>query len=163
MVTRGVSQPPFSFIFAEAPLILCKEDLEIYIHSLFNGKKCHLGSRRDSPNGIPQVSESISGVISPTNWIWPAFCGQWLDRWGKGKQCFRPWMAHVFTDIFRQTQNLYYGCDWNMFIFRWFYHVNYNWKIESASSGSDSFGCSFSADTPSPLTARQTGGHFFSP
>ena len=28
MVTRGVSQPPFSFIFAEAPLILCKEDLE---------------------------------------------------------------------------------------------------------------------------------------
>ena len=43
MVTRGVSQPPFSFIFAEAPLILCKEDLEIYIHSLFNRQKVPFG------------------------------------------------------------------------------------------------------------------------
>ena len=88
MVTRGVSQPPFSFIFAEAPLILCKEDLEIYIHSLFNGKKCHLGSRRDSPNGIPQVSESISGVISPDKLDLTSLLWSMTGQMGEGKAMF---------------------------------------------------------------------------
>ena len=36
-------------------------------------------------------------------------------------------------------------------------------RLKTLVRGSDSFGCSFSADTPSPLTARQTGGHFFFP